>query len=404
MAGVACGRRIEEKKFSGVAPLTDICVVKCKEAKQSLKRFYRITTSEPAYSESDILLAVRYLWETSRKAGRPLVICIGMGTSMGGHKQGGILGRYLQTIGDYRGIAVVTACGNEANTSHHYRSSMMPPGTDVSVEVRVGSNDGFMIELWSEAPYLYSIALVSPNGEYSGKIQARLGEKRSISFLLDNTVVDIEYRILAYDSGDECIQIRFDNPSEGIWNIRAFNENNVTGFFDMWLPIQNFLPVTTYFLQADPDVTLCDPSNNIYLISTAYYNSSNRSVAVDSGRGYTRSGYIKPDFASPGIDIYGPLPYAGSRYPDTEEEREILSRYASISGSSGSTAVAAGAAALLLEWGIVRRNDITMDTVTIQKYIIRGANSSGMNGTNRLWGNGTLNLYGVFESLIPMRN
>lgn len=400
IAGVACGNRIEEKNFAGAAPLADICIVKCKEAKQSLKNFYRITTDEAVYAENDILLAVRYLWNVSRRNNKPLVICIGMGTAMGGHRQGGILGRFLQTIGDYRGVAVVTSGGNEANTSHHYRSGMIAPDTDIQVEVRVGSNNGFTLELWSEAPFLYSLGLISPNGEYSGKIQAGLGEKRRINFILDATVVDVEYLLLAYESGDECIQLRFDNPSQGIWNIRVFNENTLTGFFDMWLPIRNFLPETTYFLQADPDVTLCDPSNNTGLISVAYYNSSNRSVAVNSGRGYTRSGDIKPDFASPGIDIYGPLPLIGNKYPENEEERILLSRYGYMNGSSAATAIAAGAAALLLEWGIIKENDITMDTVTIQKYFIRGANSSGMTGTNRLWGNGTLDLYGVFESLI----
>lgn len=403
-AGVACGSSIESKAFSGVAPLADICVVKCKEAKNSLKRFYRITTNEPVYAENDILLAVRYLWETANKRNRPLVICLGLGTSMGGHEQGGVLGRYLQTVGDYRGVTVVTSCGNEANTSHHYRSDMVSPGTDVQVEVRVGSNNGFMIELWSEAPYLYAVALTSPNGEYSGKIQAGLGEKRHIDFILDDTVVDVEYLLFAYESGDECIQIRFDNPSVGIWNIRVFNENDATGFFDMWLPIRNFLPETTYFLKADPDVTLCDPSNNTNLISASYYNSSNRSVAINSSRGYTRLGYIKPDIASPGIDVYGPLPYVGNKYPGTEEERMLLTRFGYMNGSSGACAVTAGAAALLLEWGIVRKNDISMNTVKVQKYLIRGADASGMSGVNRLWGNGTLYLYGVFESLISGRS
>ena len=34
----------------------------------------------------------------------------------------------------------------------------------------------------------------------------------------------------------------------------------------------------------------------------------------------------------------------------------------------------AGACALLLEWGIVRGNVPAMDSITIQRYLIRGAN------------------------------
>ena len=49
--------------------------------------------------------------------------------------------------------------------------------------------------------------------------------------------------------------------------------------------------------------------------------------------------------------------------------------------------------------GVLRGNDITMDTVSIQKYLIRGADSDGVAEPNRLWGNGKLNIYNVFESL-----
>lgn len=40
-----------------------------------------------------------------------------------------------------------------------------------------------------------------------------------------------------------------------------------------------------------------------------------------------------------------------------------------------------------------------MDTVTIQKYLIRGADSDGLTEPNRLWGNGRLNVFDVFERL-----
>lgn len=84
LAGVACGNQIEEEEFSGVAPLSSICVVKCKEAKQNLKDYYRIFTNEPCYAESDIMLGVRYLWNQAVQRQMSIVICIGMGTNQGG--------------------------------------------------------------------------------------------------------------------------------------------------------------------------------------------------------------------------------------------------------------------------------------------------------------------------------
>lgn len=60
-------------------------------------------------------------------------------------------------------------------------------------------------------------------------------------------------------------------------------------------------------MESDPDVTICNPANNIALLSNAYYNSYTTSAVADSSRGYTRSGYVKPDICSPGIDIFGPM-------------------------------------------------------------------------------------------------
>ncbi|MCD7826148.1 MAG: S8 family peptidase [Clostridiaceae bacterium] len=401
MAGIACGNRIEEQQFSGVAPLSSICVVKCKEAKQNLKDYYFIHGDEPCYAESDIMLAIRYVNRIAKRYRMTVIYCVGMGTSQGAHLRGGVLGEFLQEYGDYRGNFVITAGGNEGNTSHHYRSDSLEPDGSVEVEVRVGADEtGFTTQLWTDVTNLYSVALISPDGEYSGKTEARLGEKRQINFLFEKTVVYIEYLLISHESGDECIQIRFRSPAEGIWRIRVFNENKYSTRFDMWLPIRNFLSEDTYFLRADPDTTLCDPSNNTGLISCSYYNSYNRSVEIEASRGFTRDGGIKPDFAAPGVEIYGPLPFLGN-YPADETEREERARYGYRSGSSYAAAITAGTVAILAEWAIIDQNDLSLDTVKAQKYLIRGADRSGITVPNQTWGNGTLDIYNVFDSFRP---
>lgn len=401
LAGVACGNRDDSKEFSGVAPLASICVVKCKEAKQNLREYYHVQGSEPCYAESDIMLGVRYLWNQAVKREMSLVICLGMGTNLGGHNRGGMLGEMLAYYGDYRGTFVVTGVGNEANMSHHYRSEMVPAGESTEVELRVGpGRGGFTMELWSDAPNLYSVGLISPSGEYSGKTVARLGERSTIRFLFEQTTVQIEYLLISYESGDECIRMRFSEPQEGIWRLRVFNENKLGSSFHIWLPIRNFITDETYFLQADPDTTICDPANNYNIISIAYYNSVTRGISIDSGRGYNRIGLVKPDIAAPGIEILGPLPEIGTEVLPPAERAE-RARYGYQSGSSVATALTAGTVALIVEWGLVRRNDISMDTLTVQKYLIQGANPAGNEIPNRTWGNGLLDLFGVFDVLRP---
>jgi subtilisin family serine protease len=398
VAGVACGNDMAEQSFSGVAPLSKICVVKCKQAKQNLRDYYFINTSSPCYAENDIMLGIRYLWLQAGKYQMPLVIFLGMGTNQGGHNRGGILGELLADYGDYRGILAVTAGGNEANASHHFQNDTFNNAEDVEVEVKVGANEsGFTLELWAAATELYSVGLISPGGEYSGKTSARLGEKRQVSFLFEETVVYIEYLLVSFENGDECIRLRFQKPVEGVWKIRVFNEMSYFRRFDMWLPIRNFIDEETYFLRANPDTTLCDPSNNPDVITSAYYNSANRSVAIESGRGFTREYAIKPDIAAPGVNVYGTLPFAG-RYPSGEERNE-RARYGVRTGSSAAAAVTAGAAALLAEWAFIKKNDVAMDTQKAKKYLIRGADRSGITIPSRTWGNGTLDLYNTFDRL-----
>lgn len=402
MAGVACGSPSDGGNFTGVAPLSSICMVKCKPPKRYLRERYQISDDVECFSEGDIMLGIRYLWLQSIVYRMPVVICVAMGTNMGGHTRGGVLGEVLQSYSDYRGSFVIAGGGNEANISRHYRSQTITSGGYEDVDLRVAEGrDGFTMELWSDAPLLYSVALTSPSGEYSGRTVARQGEKREIRFLFEDTVVEIEYLLISQESGDECIFMRFINPQEGVWRLRVFSENNLPGEFHIWLPMKEIMLEDTRFLQSNADTTICDPANNPSIITVAYYNSANDSVALDSSRGYSRDGNIKPDIAAPGVNILGPMAFLGKTPAPTVQERNREARYGYESGSSIAAALTAGTVCLLAEWGFVRRNDISMDTTTVKKYLIRGAERTGMEYPNRLWGNGLLNLYGVYDALRP---
>jgi hypothetical protein len=61
----------------------------------------------------------------------------------------------------------------------------------------------------------------------------------------------------------------------------------------------------------------------------------------------------------------------------------------------------AGAAAVLMTWGIVNRNRLNMTTATIKAILIRGANRNpAIEYPNREWGYGTINLYQSFLRLM----
>ena len=55
MAGVAAGNENRAEEFSGVAPLSELVVVKCRQANESYRNYYRIPSDVPAFLESDVL-------------------------------------------------------------------------------------------------------------------------------------------------------------------------------------------------------------------------------------------------------------------------------------------------------------------------------------------------------------
>ena len=60
-----------------------------------------------------------------------------------------------------------------------------------------------------------------------------------------------------------------------------------------------------YFLQSNPDYTITEPGSTVSGMTVGYYNGDDNSIAIRSGRGYTRSEKIKPDFVAPGVNVTG---------------------------------------------------------------------------------------------------
>ena len=75
--------------------------------------------------------------------------------------------------------------------------------------------------------------------------------------------------------------------------------------YNAWLPLKQFLSGDTYFLNSNPTTTLTEPGAAERVISVGAYNHITDASYVASGRGYTATGLVKPDFVAPGVDVYG---------------------------------------------------------------------------------------------------
>lgn len=384
LAGIAAGSYVEGE-FGGAAPQADIAMVKLKPAKQYLRDFYNIPANALAYSETDIMFGVKYLSLLAASLSKPLVILIALGNSSGPHNGDTPLGEYIGDIAVQTGVVVVTSVGNEGNARRHYEG-MLQTGRQQAVEINVGEDEeGFLLELWADNPDVYSVGIVSPSGEEIPRIPAFLGGNTEVGFVFAPTRIKVDYNIVETISGKFLVTLLFQRPIAGIWRINVYADLVLKGYYNMWLPVGSFLKSDTYFLSPNPNITLTTPGGSVLPITVAAYDHYTGGIDIDSGRGYNSDGAVKPDLAAPGVNVYGPLPQ---------------NRFGRKTGASIGAAHVAGCSALLLEWGIVARNQRYMNTGIVKSYLIKGANrSAGHTYPDQFFGYGTLDIYNVFESL-----
>ncbi|BBF45166.1 Ser-type protease [Lachnospiraceae bacterium KM106-2] len=385
LAGIMAGNEDIANDFSGVAPLAQLAVVKLKDSKPYLREYFGIPDGVIAYQENDIMQAVRFLVDYANQTNKPLSICIGLGTTSGNHDGDSPLSRYLDFIATYSRVCISCAAGNEANVGNH-NSGTVEEGQSTDVELKVGKNETtFVTELWARAPGNFSVSVISPSGEVAGKIPAKLNVSSVIRYVLEPTVISVDYRSIELGSGDELIVLRFVNPVEGVWRIRIFNDGDLTKNYNMWLPINGFISADTYFLQPDPFITLVETGTTRRPIAAGTYNHTSNTLYLNSSRGYTVSNLVKPDIVAPGVNVYGPIG---------------RNQFGTKTGSSIAAAFTAGLAALLLQWGIGYGNSTTINTSDIKTILIRGANrNQTITYPNREWGYGSVDLFSSFESL-----
>ena len=394
LAGIAAGGSLPEQDFTGAAPECELLVVKLKPAKQYLRDFYFIPSEAPAFQENDIMMGIKYLRTIAYRLGRPLVILLGLGSNLGSHEGTSPLSIMLQDISRTLGTATIIAAGNETGRGHHYLGNIPSGQERDDVEIRVGEEEsrrGFSVELWSSTADTVSVGFVSPSGETISRIPIIANNETSIPFLLESTVITVNYQLIEVGSGRQLIFMRFKTPTVGIWTIRVYNTQFLTGQFHMWLPVVNFISDETVFLRPNPYTTITQPGNTNSPITVAAYNHLNNGIYIHSSRGFTIIGYVKPDLTAPGVDITGPAVGRrnGAAVPMTTR-----------SGTSVAAAHVAGAAANLLSWGIVEGNDTIMSEAAIKAYLIRGAQRNpALSYPNREWGYGVMDLYQTFLHL-----
>ncbi len=368
VAGIAAGNGAgsEGRQYKGLAPKSSLLVVKMGKGKEG--GFPRTI---------ELIEGVDYAMKKALENKMPVVINISFGNSYGPHDGTALVERFLDDISNYWKSVICVGSGNEGNGAGH-TEGVLEEGKEQEIEIGIQRLESTVnIQVWKEYVDTIELSVISPSGEVVGPIKSYLGAQR---FVVGNTELLIYYGEPGPYSVKQEIYIDF-LPVEsyldsGVWKIRLTPGKLVTGVYQMWLPTQSVLNKGTAFLLPISENTLTIPSTAQRVITVGAYNSLTFSYADFSGRGTEEitiwNDLQKPDLVAPGVEVIS---------------TEVGGGYSSNTGTSFATPFVAGAAALLMEWGIERGNDPYLYGEKVKAYLRKGAQR--LSGYNK-WPNNEL--------------
>lgn len=353
VAGIAAGNGRTEQggRYRGTAPDSELVVVRMGAARAD--GFPRTT---------ELMTGVDYIIRKALEMRMPAAVNISFGNTYGSHDGTSLLERFLSDIANVWKNVICIGTGNEGSSAGHAagRVNLESVVTELAVQNR---ETGFGLQIWKSYTDQIKISISDPGGRTTGVFREEEGAQR---FILGDTELLVYYGEPKPYSVRQEIYIdfipKYDYVDSGVWKIVLAPENVVEGNYEMWLPAQSTLNEGTAFLKPDSFLTLTIPSTAERTVTVAAYDPLTFSYADFSGRGPGNENFRnvnwKPDLAAPGVRIIAPVPGGG---------------YSQFSGTSFAVPFVTGAAALLMEWGIVRGNDPFLYGEKVKAYLRKGA-------------------------------
>ena len=381
LASVAAGR--ETGNFLGAAPDAELIVVKLKKARPFYLDLFAVPeTQENAFGSTAVMIGVEYILRKAQELNRPVVICLGIGSNSGSHDGFSIFEEYLSEISNLAGVCLCIAAGNESQAKHHTQGRISAKGESQNIDISVvNESSAIYAAIWSTVSDRISVSVRSPTGELAARTPPKSGSITYTNLVFEQALIRVAYYFPIEGSGGQLTVVRVTNATPGIWTITVYGDLILDGTFHAWLPLTGFVSPGVEFLAASPNYTVTVPSTAFGVISCGAYNIADNSLYPNTSWGPTRINRMVPDLVAPGVNVGGIFPTG----------------FGTMSGTSAAAAITAGACALMLQWGIVQKNDTSLSTYQIRAYLIRGCKRNPMMlYPNTQWGYGALDLAQTF--------
>lgn len=373
VAGIAAG---SSETYEGVAPGSELLVVKLGSPRAD--SFPRTT---------ELMRALTYIVKKAQQMNMPVSVNLSFGNTYGSHDGTSLLERFLDNAAEVGRCVICVGSGNEGAGEGHTQGNILIPRDfegnranagqlffrdDIPaavVELAVASYETALnVQLWKNYADAYRVILRSPGGEEQvlpldgkGKVTVRMEQTDILIYLGEPTPYAVTQEIYF----DFIPAGRYITP--GIWTFFLEGVRVVTGQYYFYLPGAGVRNTGTRFFLPSPQITLTIPSTAQKVITVGAYDPTYDAYADFSGRGYVypertlglvAAGIIKPDIVAPGVNVVAPDTFGG---------------YGQFTGTSFATPFVTGAAALLMQWGIVQGNDPFLYGEKVKAYLRNGA-------------------------------
>ena len=347
--GIAAGNgRASDGVNQGVAYESDLIVVKMGIPREN--SFPRTT---------ELIQGIDYLVRQSLSLGRPIAINISFGNNYGSHQGDSLLETYISNVANVGRSVICVGSGNNGNDRIH-TAGRLQQGQSEIVEMSIGAYETTLnLQLWKAYADEIEIFLETPAGENLPVLSEKIDIQR---YRAGETELLIYYGKPGPFQVTQEIYFDFiprgTYLTPGVWKIHLRGRRIKEGNYNLWLPGGNVLNTVTGFYRPVASETLTIPSTAAKVITVGAYDSRLNAYADFSGRGGENLSYPKPDLVAPGVDILAP---------------SVGGSYTGVTGTSFATPFVTGSAALMMEWGITRRNDPFLWGEKVKAYLRRGA-------------------------------